>query len=180
MNTETDITDSQTQERSRPRKDLDTVGGFLDSCKDETPILLYFNTNDGIQRIPHILGDPPTVGQLRLNKYLRPLKSNEESATRLPEPATPAGSSGSMNDSRKRNTSKRRKPEYLEYQNNTVNKNCLYSNGDREAVLQTIFRRGVLPQVVVYALGLLVAVWLLAYSNSLTEDGKSSSCSCPS
>ena len=74
LNTETDITDSQTQERSRPRKDLDTVGGFLDSCKDETPILLYFNTNDRIQRIPHILGDPPTVGQLRLNKYLRPLK----------------------------------------------------------------------------------------------------------
>ena len=74
MNTETDITDSQTQERSRPRKDLDTVGGFLDSCKDETPILIYFNTNDGIQRIPHILGDPPTVGQLRLNKYLRPLE----------------------------------------------------------------------------------------------------------
>lgn len=37
LNTETDITDSQTQERSRPRKDLDTVGGFLDSCKDATP-----------------------------------------------------------------------------------------------------------------------------------------------
>ena len=60
----------------------------------------------------------------------------------------------------------------MEYQNNTVNKNCLYSNGDREAVLQTIFRRGVLPQVVVYALGLLVAVWLLAYSNSLTGGWK--------
>lgn len=77
-----------------------------------------------------------------------------------------------MNDSRKRNTSKRRKPELLDNQNNTVNKTPLRSNGDREAVLQTIFRRGVLPQAVVYTLGLLVAVWLLAYSNSLTGGWK--------
>lgn len=77
-----------------------------------------------------------------------------------------------MNDSRKRNTSKRRKPELLDNQDYTVNKTPLRSSGDREAVLQTIFRRGVLPQAVVYALGLLVAVCLLAYSNSLTGGWK--------
>lgn len=60
----------------------------------------------------------------------------------------------------------------MDNQDYTVNKTPLRSNGDREAVLQTIFRRGVLPQAVVYALGLLVAVCLLAYSNSLTGGWK--------
>jgi hypothetical protein len=74
---ETGNTGSQPQQRSRPRRDLDTIGGFLDSCKDETPILLYFDTAEGIQRVPTLLGDPPTVGQLRLNNYLRPLLIHE-------------------------------------------------------------------------------------------------------
>lgn len=73
MTIETGNAGSQSQQRSRPRRDLDTIGGFLDSCKDETPILLYFDTAEGIQRVPTLLGDPPTVGQLRLNSYLRPL-----------------------------------------------------------------------------------------------------------
>lgn len=60
----------------------------------------------------------------------------------------------------------------MDNQDYTVNKTPLRSNGDREAVLQTIFRRGVLPQAVVYVLGLLVAVCLLAYSNSLTGGWK--------
>lgn len=70
-------TDTQTVKRPRPRRNLDTVGGFFDSCKDETPIQLYFDTVEGIQRVPTILGDPPTVGQLRLNNYLRPLRIQE-------------------------------------------------------------------------------------------------------
>lgn len=64
-------------ETGRTRQNTDTLGGFLDSCKDETPILLYFDGNDGIQRIPNLLGDPPTVSQLRDNAYLRPLKIRE-------------------------------------------------------------------------------------------------------
>lgn len=63
----------------RPRQNTDTLGGFLDSCKDGTTILLYFDTEDGIWRIPHILGDPPTAGQLKNNPYLRPMAIRERS-----------------------------------------------------------------------------------------------------
>lgn len=58
---------------------MDTLGGFLDSCKDGTTILLYFDTEDGKQRIPRILGDPPTAGQLKTNPYLRPMAIQERS-----------------------------------------------------------------------------------------------------
>lgn len=46
------------------------------------------------------------------------------------------------------------------------------SHGDRQAVLKTIFRKGVLPQFIVYALAVLVAGWLLAYSSTLTGAWK--------
>lgn len=49
-----------------------------------------------------------------------------------------------------------------------TDRGVLFSNGDRQAVLRTIFRRGVLPQGVVYALGVFIAVWLLAYSTTLS------------
>ena len=62
------------QVRVRTRKDPTTVGGFLDSCKDDTTIILYFATEDGTPRVPKELGDPPTVSEIRLNPYLRPLK----------------------------------------------------------------------------------------------------------
>lgn len=68
---------TQNDTRPRPRRNLDTIGGFFDSCKDGTPIQIYFNTPEGVQRVPTILGDPPTVGQLRLNNYLRPLAIQE-------------------------------------------------------------------------------------------------------
>lgn len=51
-------------------------------------------------------------------------------------------------------------------QNDMAERSILASNGNRQAVLKTIFRRGVLPQFVVYVLVMFVAGWLLAYSNT--------------
>lgn len=66
---------TETKER-RTRVGTDSIGGFLDTCKAKTPILLYFDDH-GRQRVPSVLGDPPTADELRGNKYLRALSISE-------------------------------------------------------------------------------------------------------
>lgn len=51
-------------------------------------------------------------------------------------------------------------------QNDMAERSILASNGNRQDVLSAIFRRGVLPQCVVYVLVMFVAGWLFAYSNT--------------
>lgn len=50
---------------------VENLGDFISRVKPETVINLFFNTEDGLKRIPPVLLGNPTAEQLKNSRYLK-------------------------------------------------------------------------------------------------------------